>query len=66
MTLLIQRSKRRDTLAMHAKLDKLLRSHNEVRSEIADLDDKETENIEQHRKDEQVSEQRRRQRRTRQ
>lgn len=56
MTLLIQRSNRRDTLAMHAKLDELLRSHKDARSELADLDEKEPEDIEQHRRDERGAE----------
>jgi|SRR6185369_4009690 len=46
MTLLIQRSNRRDTLALQAKLDELLRSHADARSELAKLDDEEPEDIE--------------------
>lgn len=52
MTLFIQRSSRRDTLAIHAKLDELLRSHDKARSEFATLDEKEPEIIAQHRNDE--------------
>jgi low affinity Fe/Cu permease len=49
MTLFIQRSNRRDTLALHAKLDELLRAHGGARSELARLDEQEPENIERHR-----------------
>ena len=35
MTLFIQRSSRRDTLAIHAKLDELLRADENARSELA-------------------------------
>jgi low affinity Fe/Cu permease len=49
MTLLIQRSNRRDTLALHAKLDELLRVDTEARSELTRLDEKEPEEIEIHR-----------------
>jgi len=38
MTLLIQRANRRDTLALHAKLDELLRVDNEARTELTQLD----------------------------
>jgi low affinity Fe/Cu permease len=49
MTLLIQRANRRDTLALHAKLDELLRVDNAARSELTRLDEKEPEEIELHR-----------------
>ena len=49
MTLIIQRSVYRDTEAIHAKLDELLRSHPEARTELAQLDDKEPEDIEKFR-----------------
>ncbi len=49
MTLLIQRANRRDTLALHAKLDELLRVDAQARSELARLDEKEPEEIETHR-----------------
>ena len=49
MTLFIQRSNRRDTLALHAKLDELLRVHDDARSELTRLDEREPEEIEQHR-----------------
>jgi low affinity Fe/Cu permease len=50
MTLVIQRSAHRDTQAIHAKLDELLRSHPEARNELAQLDDEEPEDIEAFRK----------------
>jgi low affinity Fe/Cu permease len=49
MTLFIQRTNRRDSLALHAKLDELLRVDHEARSELAQLDEKEPEEIERHR-----------------
>jgi len=49
MTLFIQRSSRRDTLAIHAKLDELLRADENARSELAMLDEKEPETIVKHR-----------------
>lgn len=52
MTFLIQRANRRDSLAVQAKLDELLRSHAEARNELADLDDEEPEEIEKHREQE--------------
>src|SRR3978361_454195 len=52
MTLFIQRSNRRDTLALHAKLDELLRVDDNARSELAQLDEREPEAIEQHRDEE--------------
>lgn len=51
MTLLIQRSNRRDTLALHAKLDELLRVDQHARTELAKLDEQEPEAVEQHRDD---------------
>lgn len=50
MTLIIQRSAHRDTEAIHAKLDELLRSHPEARTELAELDDEEPEDIEEFRR----------------
>jgi low affinity Fe/Cu permease len=47
MTLFIQRSSRRDTLALHAKLDELLRT--EPKSELARPDEQEPEVIAKHR-----------------
>ena len=52
MTLLIQRAEHRDTQAIHAKLDELLRVEGRARSELTELDNKEPEVIEQHRTDE--------------
>ena len=49
MTLFIQRTEHRDTQAIHAKLDELLRASPRARSEIAQIDEKEPEAIEQHR-----------------
>ena len=49
MTLFIQRSNRRDTLALHAKLDELLRVHGDARSELTRLDEHEPEEIERNR-----------------
>ena len=49
MTLFIQRSNRRDTLALHAKLDELLRVDREARSELTRLDEQEPEAIDEHR-----------------
>jgi low affinity Fe/Cu permease len=52
MTLFIQRAEHRDTLAIHAKLDELLRVERQARSELAQVDEQEPEEIEQHRSDE--------------
>jgi low affinity Fe/Cu permease len=49
MTLFIQRSEHRDTQAIQAKLDELLRSHGEARTSLTGLDDQEPEQIEAHR-----------------
>jgi low affinity Fe/Cu permease len=49
MTLFIQRSEHRDTQAIHAKLDELLRANGEARNQVADLDDKEPEQVEEFR-----------------
>jgi low affinity Fe/Cu permease len=49
MTLFIQRTNRRDTLALHAKLDELLRVDQQARSELVRLDEQEPEAIERHR-----------------
>src|SRR6202034_3809481 len=50
MTLFIQRAEHRDTQAIHAKLDELLRTHDSARTELSALDTKEPEEIMQHRK----------------
>jgi low affinity Fe/Cu permease len=49
MTLLIQRAEHRDTQAIHAKLDELLRVNRDARSELTRLDEQEPELIERHR-----------------
>lgn len=46
IALLIQRSTHRDTQAIHAKLDELLRSHPAARTELSKLDNAEPEDIE--------------------
>jgi low affinity Fe/Cu permease len=51
MTLFIQRAEHRDTQAIQAKLDELLRAHHNARSELTHLDDKTAEEIEQHREE---------------
>jgi low affinity Fe/Cu permease len=52
MTLFIQRTNRRDNLALHAKLDELLRVDDDARSELTQLDEQEPEVIERHRHEE--------------
>ena len=54
MTLFIQRAEHRDTQAIHAKLDELLRADARARTDLARLDEKEPEAIEQLRKDQQT------------
>jgi low affinity Fe/Cu permease len=49
MTLFIQRAAHRDTQAMQAKLDELLRAHADARTDLRDLDAEEPEDIERHR-----------------
>ncbi len=49
MTLFIQRAEYRDTQAMHAKLDELLRAEGKADSDLAMLDQQEPEEIEAHR-----------------
>ena len=46
MTLFIQRADRRGTLAIHAKLDELLKVTREARTELAQIDEEEPEEIE--------------------
>ncbi|MBZ9773300.1 low affinity iron permease family protein [Mesorhizobium sp. CO1-1-8] len=48
MTLFIQRAEHRDTQAIHAKLDEILRS-DQAASNITRIDDEEPEEIEKHR-----------------
>jgi low affinity Fe/Cu permease len=52
MTLFIQRANRRDNLALHAKLDELLRVDTDARNELTQLDEQELEAIEKHRDEE--------------
>ena len=49
MTLFITRTEHRDTQAIHAKIDELLRTHGAARSELARLDEQDVEEIEAHR-----------------
>src|SRR4051794_8659525 len=51
MTLFIQRAEHRDTQALHAKLDELLVVHGQARNELARIDEKEPEDVEQFRAD---------------
>jgi predicted NAD/FAD-binding protein len=48
-TLFIQRAEHRDTQAIQAKLDELLRAEGNARNELTTIDDQEPEEIEQHR-----------------
>ena len=50
MTLFIQRAAHRDTQAVQAKLDELLRSDDNARTELSALDDKTASEIAEHRK----------------
>jgi low affinity Fe/Cu permease len=52
MTLFIQRAEHRDTQAIHAKLDELLRAEGRARNVLTRVDDKEPEEIEEHRNQE--------------
>jgi len=49
MTLFIQRAAHRDTQALHAKLDELIRVEKGARNELVALDEQEPELIEKHR-----------------
>jgi low affinity Fe/Cu permease len=49
MTLFIQRAEHRDTQAIQAKLDELLRAHHDASNALTHLDDKTAEEIEEHR-----------------
>jgi low affinity Fe/Cu permease len=55
MAMLIQRSVHRDTQAIHAKLDELLRAIDAASSELAKIDSEEPEAIEQKRAEAQES-----------
>lgn len=49
MTLFIQRAEHRDTQAIHAKLDELLRAEHHARNELTHIDEREPEEIEEQR-----------------
>jgi low affinity Fe/Cu permease len=49
MTLLITRTEHRDTQAIQAKLDELLRAHGDARDELTTIDEKDVEEIAAHR-----------------
>lgn len=49
MTLVIQRSEHRDTQALHAKLDELLRATEGAESDLAKVDEQEPEDVERQR-----------------
>jgi len=50
MTLVIQRAEHRDTQAIHAKLDELLRANGEASNRVMRIDDKDAEEVERERK----------------
>ena len=52
MTLFIQRATHRDTQALHAKIDELIHTSAHARNSVANVDDKEPEEIEDHREQE--------------
>jgi low affinity Fe/Cu permease len=49
MTLVIQRAEHRDTQAIHAKLDALLKVHGDAEDELMSIDDKDAEEVERDR-----------------
>jgi low affinity Fe/Cu permease len=49
MTLVIQRAEHRDTQAIHAKLDELLKVHGDAQDELMSVDEKDAEEIERDR-----------------
>jgi low affinity Fe/Cu permease len=49
MTLFIQRGEHRDTQALHAKLDELLKTHSAASSKLTRIDEEEPEEIERYR-----------------
>ena len=49
MTLVIQRAEHRDTQAIHAKLDELLKADGKARNELTEIDRRDAEEIERHR-----------------
>ena len=50
MTLVIQRAEHRDTQAIHAKLDELLKATHRADNDIMRIDDEDAEEVEQERK----------------
>jgi low affinity Fe/Cu permease len=50
MTLFIQRAEHRDTQALQAKIDELLRVHGEAKTGLTQIDREQPEEIEEHRK----------------
>ena len=50
MTLVIQRAEHRDTQAIHAKLDELLKAAHHANNDIMRIDDEDAEEVEQERK----------------
>jgi low affinity Fe/Cu permease len=50
IALFIQRATHRDTQALHAKVDELIKVDSRARNEITSVDDEEPEDIENHRK----------------
>lgn len=55
MTLFIQRAGHRDTQALQAKLDELIRANDRTRNGITKIDEEEPEEIERHRSNEQAT-----------
>jgi low affinity Fe/Cu permease len=51
MTLIIQRAEHRDTQAIHAKLDELLRAVDKAHNEVSNVDQMQPEEIERYRKE---------------
>ncbi|WP_027579766.1 low affinity iron permease family protein [Bradyrhizobium sp. Ai1a-2] len=51
MTLVIQRAEHRDTQAIHAKLDELLKASRRADNELMDIDDKDAEEVEREREE---------------
>jgi low affinity Fe/Cu permease len=49
MTLVIQRAEHRDTQALHAKLDELLKVHGDAKDEVMNIDDQDAEEVERDR-----------------
>jgi low affinity Fe/Cu permease len=50
MTLVIQRAEHRDTQALHAKLDELLKAIGDADNDVMDIDEKDAEEVEKERK----------------